>query len=100
MLAEDSPETTKNIALIETKRKLLKFVESNPADIILSHFSCAGVMSGANLMYRGLKTLRTYIERNSPRYLFHGHLHNPDEFEFLGTRIVQVYPWKRVSFKG
>lgn len=100
MLTESLPKNTSNPGILETREKLENFVNMERVDILLSHFPCAGIMAGENIMYRGLKSIRTFIEDKKPNYFFHGHMHQSEEVEFLGTKIIQVYPWKKIVIEG
>lgn len=97
VLSETLPKTTSNPGIIETQEKLKNFVDMERVDILISHFPCAGIMSGDNLMYRGLKSIRSFIEKNNPDYFFHGHMHSPEEAELWSTKIIQVYLWRRIT---
>ncbi len=96
MLSETFSKNAKNPWIIEIQEKLENFVNMERVDVLISHFPCAGIMSWDNLMYRGLKSIRSFIEEKKPGYFFHGHMHNPGEVKLWDTKIIQIYPWKKV----
>ncbi len=97
MLSETLPKTTTHPWVLKIQEKLEDFVNMESVDILISHFPCAWIMSGDNLMYRWLKSIRSFIEKNHPDYFFHWHMHNPEESELWNTKIIQVYPWKKIA---
>jgi Icc-related predicted phosphoesterase len=44
-------------------------------DILVSHAPALGVGDGTDLAHRGFETFNTIMERYTPAYMIHGHLH-------------------------
>jgi len=66
----------------------------SPVDVFLSHSPPEGINDGDDPAHVGFRALREYIDRNQPKYFFHGHTY-PDESEeineYQDTQIEYVF---------
>lgn len=66
-------------------------------DIVLTHAAPEGLGDSNDPAHRGFKALRDLLDKYSPKYLVHGHVHMsydhkvPREMEYNGTRIINAY---------
>ena len=65
-------------------------------DIVITHAPVAGFGDLDDLPHRGFASFRTLIDKYSPQFLLHGHVHAAyghglrREYEYGGTRIINV----------
>ena len=65
-------------------------------DIVITHAPVAGFGDLDDLPHRGFASFRTLIDKYSPQFLLHGHVHADyghglrREYEYGGTRIINV----------
>lgn len=60
-------------------------------DILLTHSSPAFEITEPITSHSGLIGIGEYIDRHSPKYVFHGHLHEPYAKDHNNTRIQCLY---------
>jgi Icc-related predicted phosphoesterase len=62
-----------------------------PVDIFVSHNSPWGIHDCDDSVHYGFKALNQYIQRASPRFLFHGHQHLNRETLVGTTHVIGVF---------
>ena len=83
-------------------RKLHPFLVKNKIlygrylDILVTHAPPYGIGDGEDLCHTGFRCFRTFIEKYSPSYVLHGHVHLDDinskrVYTYERTKIVNVY---------
>ncbi|MEW5829648.1 MAG: metallophosphoesterase [Chloroflexota bacterium] len=82
-----------------------KLVKRKPLDVLVTHSPPFGIHDEDDPAHTGFKSLRTLIKIFRPRLLLHGHtmfyrqnLVSP-ETDWGGTRIVNVYPFRRIEIE-
>jgi Icc-related predicted phosphoesterase len=77
-----------------------EFLSTFPAvDILLSHNSPRGIHDQEDTVHLGFEGLSTYIKRENPKLLIHGHQHIDRETVVAGTRVIGVYGYKVIEIK-
>jgi hypothetical protein len=72
-------------------------------DVLITHSPPAGVHDDDDPTHRGLQAINWLIRRFRPRFLLHGHTmfykQNliPNETSYLGTRVINVYPYRLIE---
>jgi Icc-related predicted phosphoesterase len=68
-----------------------------PVDILLSHNSPRGVHDREDDVHYGFEGLNTYIYKEGPKLLIHGHQHVNRETAVGETRVIGVYGFKVIE---
>lgn len=68
-------------------------------DILITHCPPRGINDNHDPSHYGFEGLRTWVEREKPRFVFHGHTYDFGKFvrKFEDTGIVYVNGWKVVE---
>lgn len=76
----------------EQVEEVLKDMER--VDIFVAH---SNPMLEANFdlqdAHRGFNSFTKYIEKNQPRYFFHGHIHDDKKIKIGETELISVFPY-------
>ena len=77
--------------LLYNKKRYGRYV-----DILITHAPVAGMGDGVDICHKGFECFKWFIERFSPRYLLHGHVHLFDEnanrmYNYGDTTIINIY---------
>ena len=72
-------------------------------DILLTHAPAAGIHDGDDLPHKGFTAFNQLMDRYSPRYMVHGHVHLnygmfPRETLYGNTTIVNAYERQMIEF--
>jgi hypothetical protein len=99
-------ETQINWMLLRMTPKLLwnRFRHGRALDILVTHAPPRDVNDRNDPPHRGFKALRRFLRYVHPAYYLHGHIHLYDrnethEVDFERSRIVNVYPYKVLTFE-
>jgi Icc-related predicted phosphoesterase len=72
-------------------------------DIFVAHAPPFGIHDGKDWPHRGFKAFLGMMARFRPRYLLHGHKHvyalEPCHTRYLGTEVINVYPYRVIEFE-
>jgi hypothetical protein len=73
-------------------------------DVLITHSPPRGVNDRDDPPHRGFEALLKFLHRFQPAYQLHGHIHlydrnTPSEIDFENTRVVNVYPYKVLTFE-
>ena len=74
-----------------------KILMNKGFDILVTHAPAFGLNDGTDLPHQGFKVFRQLIEKYSPKYFLHGHVHmnygrkHVRYDEYLDTKIVNSY---------
>lgn len=84
----------KNLDLTKYQKELFKLNNLPKADVFITHSPSYKTLDIPYIIgHRGLKAFRNYIDRVSPKYHFHGHIHKQDKAIINKTKIYSVYPY-------
>ena len=71
-------------------------------DIFVAHAPPFGIHDGKDWPHRGFKAFLGMMARFRPRYLLHGHKHvyalEACHTHYLGTEVINVYPYRVIEF--
>lgn len=62
-----------------------------PVDIFLSHNSPRGIHDREDEVHYGFEGLTTYISKENPAFVIHGHQHVNKETQVGDTQVIGVY---------
>jgi Icc-related predicted phosphoesterase len=71
-------------------------------DVLVTHAPPRGIHEGPDRVHQGFVAFRNLVHSARPRLMVHGHSHihaNVEESETMleGTRVVNVFPYRRVE---
>ncbi len=82
-----------------------RLIKREPVDVLVTHSPPFGIHDDDDPAHTGFKSLRALVKIFRPRYLLHGHtlfykqnLVSP-ETDYGGTRIINVYPFRRIEIE-
>lgn len=83
-----------------TEEEVYDFVSRIPSvDIFIAH---SNLQSTLNLdktdAHRGFASFTEYIDKKSPKYFAHGHLHESKVTQIGETTLISVYPYHLLNF--
>ena len=89
-------------AIMYTQEEAKKMLENFPkVDVMLAHCPPYGINDDiSEIAHTGFIALKEYLEKQSPKYLFHGHTYpSPADLktEYLDTKIVYVFGEKIIT---
>ena len=95
----------KRITKLAASLRLNKAKYGRYLDILITHAPPFGIGDSEDLCHRGFKCFLSFIEKFSPEYLLHGHVHLPDSnaqrlHEYKGTKIINVYNSYILEYRG
>jgi uncharacterized protein len=71
-------------------------------DIFVAHAPPFGIHDGKDWPHRGFKAFLRMMAQFRPRYLLHGHkhIHGLESYHtrYLGTEVINVYPYRVIEF--
>lgn len=71
-------------------------------DVLVTHAPARDLNDRQDVAHRGFKSLRWFLETFRPTYHLHGHVHlldrrEPNEVAFQETRIINVFPYQKIT---
>ena len=90
-------------AKMYTQEQAIELLKDFPyVDVFIAHSSPRGINDEDDLAHQGLEALRTYIEKNKPKYFLHGHTYPKSGQEISklnSTEIIYVQGDKVIDLK-
>lgn len=85
------------------KRLRYALWKAGGVDVVVSHAPVAGFGDGEDYAHRGFESFQELIEKYSPQYWIHGHVHKSYGAEFMRVRYFQntaiVNAWERYELE-
>ncbi len=81
----------------KVRKMRYKLWKSKGIDILITHAPAQGINDGEDLPHRGFKVYRDLLDKYSPKYFVHGHVHMnygrniPREFIYNETKVINAY---------
>ena len=78
------------------RRLSLKIKKNKGFDILVTHAPAMGINDGSDIAHRGFESFRQLIDKYSPKYYLHGHVHlnyggYPRVMTYNNTTVINAY---------